>query len=80
LHHETRTTLRTTVHAAFEHLDDFKKLSAHMEQPSAMMLGSRMQILTDEGSGRAVGSRVRMRGKVMSIPLSLVVHSASPQT
>lgn len=70
-HHETRTTLRTTVHAAFEHLDDFKKLSGHMEQPSAMMLGSQMQIVTYEGGGRAVGSRVRMSGKVMGIPLSL---------
>ena len=59
------------MHAAFDHLDDFKKLSAHMERPSAMMLGSQMQIVTDEGGGRAVGSRVRMNGKVMGIPLSL---------
>jgi hypothetical protein len=70
-HHETRATLRTTVLTAFEHLDDFKKLSAHMEQPSAMMLGSQMEIVMDEGGGRTVGSRVRMSGKVMGIPLSL---------
>jgi hypothetical protein len=70
-HHETRTTLRTTAHAAFEHLDDFKKLSAHMEQPSAMMLGAQMQIVTDDGDGRTVGSRVRMSGKVIGISLSL---------
>jgi hypothetical protein len=42
-----------------------------MEQPSAMMLGSQMQIVTDDGGGRAVGSRVRMSGKVIGIPLSL---------
>ena len=81
-HHEARGTLRTTVQAAFEFLDDFRKLSAHMEQPSAMMLGSRMQIVTDEGGGRAVGSRVRMSGKIMGIPLSLeeVVTEREPPT
>ena len=81
-HHETRTTLPTTVHAAFEHLDDFKKLSAHMEQPSAMMLGSQMHIITDEGGGRTIGSHVRMSGKVMGIPLSLeeVVTDREPPT
>jgi hypothetical protein len=71
LHHETQATLRTSVEAAFEHLDDFKKLSAHMERPSAMMLGSSMQIVTDHGGGRSVGSHVSMNGKVMGIPLSL---------
>lgn len=70
-HHEAHAELRTSVQAAFEHLDDFRKLSAHMERPSAMMLGSRMQIFTDGGGGRAVGSRVRMAGKVMGISLSL---------
>jgi hypothetical protein len=70
-HYETRARLRTSVHTAFEYLDDFKKLSAHMEQPSAMMLGSQMQIVTDEGGGRAVGSRVRMSGRVMGFALSL---------
>ena len=70
-HHETHATLRTSVQTAFEYLDDFRKLSAHMEQPSAVMLGSRMEIVTDEGGGCAVGSRVRMSGRVMGIPLSL---------
>lgn len=81
-HHETSGTLRTTVQAAFEFLDDFKNLAAHMEQPSAMMLGSQMQIVTDEGGGRAVGSRVRMSGKIMGIPLSLeeVVTEREPPT
>jgi hypothetical protein len=71
VHHETHAVLRTSVQAAFEHLDDFRKLSAHMERPSAMMLGSRMEIFTDDGGGRSVGSHVRMKGKVLGIPLSL---------
>ena len=70
-HHETHLTLGTSVQTAFEYLDDFRKLSAHMERPSVMMLGSRMEIVTDEGGGRTVGSRVRMSGEVMGIPLSL---------
>jgi hypothetical protein len=81
-HHETHATLRTSASTAFEHLDDFRKLSAHMERPSAMMLGSRMEILTDEGGGRVVGSRVRMSGKVFGVPLSLdeIVVEREPPT
>jgi hypothetical protein len=70
-HREARATLPTSADRAFEHLDDFRQLSAHMERPSAMMLGSRMSIVTDDRDGRAVGSRVRMCGKVFGIPLSL---------
>jgi len=70
-HHETKVTLQTPAERAFEFLDDFRKLSAHMERRSAMMLGSQMRIVTDDGGGRAVGSRVRMSGKAIGIPLSL---------
>ena len=70
-HHETYALLRASVTAAFDYLDDFRQLSAHMERPSAMMLGSRMCIVTDEADGRAVGSRVTMSGKVLGLPLSL---------
>jgi len=59
-HHETHAILRTSVQAAFEHLDDFRKLSAHMERPSAMMLGSRMEIFTDDSGGRAVAPANRV--------------------
>lgn len=63
--------LQATADAAFAYLDDFKQLSAHMEQPSGMMLGSRMRIETDERGGRAVGSKVRMAGTLLGIPLAL---------
>jgi hypothetical protein len=44
-----------------------------MFQPlsSGMMLGSRMAIETDSAQGRAIGSRVRMRGQVMGMTLAL---------
>ena len=81
-HHETEVTLHTSAQAAFDFLDDFRKLSAHMERPSAMMLGSRMEISTDDGGGRTVGSRVRMSGRVLGIRLSLeeVVVEREPPT
>lgn len=63
--------LAAPIGAVFEHLDDFRKLSAHMERRSGMMAGSSMTIETDAGEGRAVGSEVRMRGRMMGLELSL---------
>jgi hypothetical protein len=68
---ESAAVLRATADAAFAYLDDLRQLSAHMEKPSGMMLGSRMHIETDERGGRAVGSRVRMAGTLLGIPLAL---------
>jgi len=70
-HHVTETTLHASAEAAFDYLDDFRNLSAHMERPSAMMLGSRMEITTDGGGGRTAGSRVRMSGRVLGMRLTL---------
>ena len=71
LNYETSVTLNAPPETAFAYLDDFKKLSAHMERSSAMMMGSKMTIATDEHEGRALGSRVRMRGKIFGLTLSL---------
>jgi hypothetical protein len=56
---------------AFAYLDDFRKLSAHMEEPSMMMAGSSMTIETDGREGRAVGSKVRMHGRILGVALAL---------
>ena len=71
LHHETPVVLNAPAEAVFAYLDDFHKLSAHMEKPSAMMMGSKMRIETDERGGRAVGSKVRMGGTMMGVTLAL---------
>ena len=63
--------LEAPAEQAFAHLDDFAALSAHMEKRSAMMIGSRMRIATDGLGGRAVGSRVRMEGRVLGMALRL---------
>jgi hypothetical protein len=70
-HHESGALLNAPVEAAFAYLDDFRKLSAHMEQSSGMMLGSRMKIETDSAQGRSVGSRVRMNGSMMGMTVAL---------
>jgi hypothetical protein len=66
--------------AAFAHLDDFHKLSAHMEQSSGMMMGSKMSIETDTAGGRAIGSVVSMSGRMLGMQLALkeVVTERTP--
>jgi hypothetical protein len=70
-HYETTAVLSASIDVAFDHLDDFHKLSAHMEQPSKMMMGSSMRIETDEREGRAVGAIIGMRGSVLGVRLAL---------
>lgn len=57
--------------AVFGHLDDPHRLSSHMEKPSMGMLGTSMSITTDVRGGRAIGSIIRMQGRVLGIPLRL---------
>lgn len=56
---------------AFAFLDDPHHLSAHMDSSSPMMAGGSMRIETDALRGRAVGSRIRLAGKVLGITLEL---------
>ena len=55
----------------FAFLDDHQRLSAHMQKPSLMMAGATMKIETDSQRGQAVGSRIRMFGRLLGIPLSV---------
>jgi hypothetical protein len=71
LHHESRALLNAPIESAFAYLDNFRKLSAHMERSSRMMLGSRMKIETDSAEGRKVGSRVRMQGSMIGMTVAL---------
>jgi hypothetical protein len=70
-HAESTALARAPADRVFAHLDDPKSLSAHMGESSMMMMGSRMSTEVDNGGGRAIGSRIRMHGSVMGIPLSL---------
>ena len=57
--------------AVFSHLDDHSRLSAHMSRPSWKTVGSRMAIEFDVSEGRTVGAIIRLRGRVLGIPLSV---------
>lgn len=70
-HSESDVELNAPADTVFSHLDDHSRLSAHMSKSSWMMLGSRMAIELDASEGRAVGAIIRLRGRVLGIPLSL---------
>jgi hypothetical protein len=57
--------------SVFAYADDPARLSAHMRESSWMMGGGRMQTQLDAGRGQAVGSRIRLSGKVFGLELSV---------
>lgn len=71
LHHESSGLANAPVEQVFAFLDDPQALAAHMGESSMMMLGSRMSITVEAGGGRVIGSKVRMRGRMVGIRLSL---------
>ena len=71
LHHESSARVAAPIDQVFAHLDDPQALAAHMGESSMMMMGSRMSIDVDADGGRVVGSKIRMQGRIVGIPLSL---------
>lgn len=55
----------------FSYVDDFRNFSAHMNKSSVMMAGSKMKTILDRGMGQKVGSHVKMKGKVLGVPIYL---------
>ena len=72
LHHESTARVAAPIDRVFAYLDNPKALAEHMGESSLMMMGSRMLIDVDALGGRAVGSQIRMHGRIMGVPLSLV--------
>ena len=71
LQHESTALVDAPIDQVFAYLDDPNALAAHMGESSMMMAGSRMSIDVDADGGRVVGSKIRMQGRMMGIPLSL---------
>lgn len=71
LHHRSEVPLAVDAARLFAHLDDHRRLSSHMEKPSLMTAGASMRIETDDRNGQAVGSVIRMTGRVLGVKLSL---------
>lgn len=70
-HFESNAQLSANADAVFSHLDDHRRLSAHMSTASWMMLGSRMEIGLDASEGHEIGAIIRLRGRVLGFPISV---------
>ena len=71
--HSTASTHRIEAVGAalFGYLDDHRNLSAHMEQRSWAMMGSRMEVHMDARGTRAVGSTFGFTSSFFGIPLAV---------
>jgi hypothetical protein len=81
-HAESHGRLQAPTERVFAHLDDHTRLSAHMSRRSWRMGWGRLHLHLDERAGRAVGSRIRLEGRVFGVRLSLeeVVTEHAPPT
>ncbi len=69
LHHRSEVDVDADSHSLFAHLDDHRRLAAHMEKPSLMMAGATMRVETDALQGKAVGSLISVAGRVLGVSL-----------
>lgn len=81
LHREALVDIAADPAAIFAVLDDHSRLSAHMEKRSLMMAGATMKTELDSQRGQAVGSVIRMKGRVLGVSLhveEVVTHYEPP--
>lgn len=71
LHREALAEIAADASAVFAVLDDHRRLSAHMEKPSLMMAGATMTTELDSLRGQAVGSVIRMKGRILGMSLQV---------
>ena len=71
-HHAERSAfVNAPPEQVFAFVDDHSRLSSHMSESSWMMGGGYMSVELDEAKGRALGSRIRLSGRVFGVPLHL---------
>jgi hypothetical protein len=63
--------VHTLPEQVFVHLDDQTRLSAHMNKRSWKMAWGKLETLLDSQRGRAVGSHIGLRGRVLGLTLYL---------
>lgn len=68
-HHRSEVDVNADKQCLFAHLDDHRRLAAHMEKPSFMMAGATMQMEMDAQQGRAIGSLICVTGQVLGLNL-----------
>lgn len=69
LHEEAGVFVHATPDQVFAVIDDHSQLASHMSESSWMMGGGSMQVSVDESMGKAVGSHIRLAGKVCGIDM-----------
>ncbi len=81
-HHEREQFVAATPAEVFSFIDDHSRFSSHMSESSWMMGGGSMSVELDEAKGQAVGSHIRLSGRVFGVRLDLdeVVTRREPPT
>lgn len=70
-HEESSATVEAAPNLVFAALDDPARLSSHMSKSSWQMGGGSMETIVDERQGKAIGSHIKLRGRVLGIGLSV---------
>ncbi|MGC5225079.1 hypothetical protein ACPW96_21130 [Micromonospora sp. DT81.3] len=70
-HAEDTVRIAGSLETVFAVVDDPMQISTHMSRRTWMMAGSTMTTQVDELGGHAVGSHIRMTGRVIGIPVGL---------
>jgi hypothetical protein len=70
-HEEARCDVPAPPADVFEHIDRPERLSAHMARKSLRLGGGSMSIETDSAGGHAVGSHIRLGGRVLGLALNV---------
>ncbi len=71
LHHRSEVDVEADAVTLFALLDDHRRLASHMEKPSLVMAGATMRVETDAQQGQAVGSVIRVIGRVLGMNLAV---------
>ena len=81
-HLESSAFINASPEDVFAFVDDHSRFSSHMSESSWMMGGGRMAVELDEAKGQAVGSHIRLGGRVFGASLYLdeVVTRRDPPT
>ena len=81
-HFEGSAFIDASPEDVFAFVDDHSRFSSHMNESSWMMAGGRMSVELDEAKGQAVGSHIRLSGRVFGVSLYLdeVVTRREPPT
>ena len=81
-HLESSAFIDASPEHVFAFVDDHARFSSHMNESSWMMGGGRMSVELDGAKGQAIGSHIRLSGRVFGVALYLdeVVTRRDPPT